>query len=366
MGLMQKNAHISTLTRVFLFLLAIVVVAVLVGATAIGWGIKYYNTPGPNVAETTVIIPKGTGFKGITQLLSSAGILEYPMAFSAIAVVLHKADKVKAGEYAFPANVPPKDVLESLVEGKTVIHRITVPEGLTSHEVIALIEAEEKLDGPVPGDVKEGELLPETYYFSRGDSRSEMVTRMRRSMRELLMQLWENRRPDLPYRTPQDAITLASIVEKETGLDNEYGMVASVYINRLRSGMKLQADPTVIYAITLGKEAFSRRLLYSDLRMESPYNTYVSTGLPPGPIANPGKLAIMAALNPPETDYIFFVADGRGGHNFSVTYQEHSNNVQNFRAMLKSQAEAIKEVAAETALPAPAAPIAAPEATVSN
>jgi UPF0755 protein len=322
---------------VLLFLLALLVVAALGAATAVGWGIKYYNAPGPNAAETTVIIPKGTGFKGITALLHGAGVIEHPMAFSAIAVLLDHAHKVKAGEYAFPANVPPKDVFESLVEGKTVIHRITIPEGLTTREVLAIVALEDKLDGPVPGDVKEGELLPETYYFSRGDSRGEIVTRMRRSMRDALMQLWETRRADLPFRTPQEALTLASIVEKETAVDSEYGMVASVYINRLRKGMKLQADPTVIYAITLGQEDFGRRVLYSDLRRESPYNTYWTAGLPPGPIANPGVQALTATLNPPETDYIFFVADGKGGHNFSVSYKEHSRNVEDFRRLIKAQ-----------------------------
>lgn len=336
---MQKHPPHSAPVRVLLFLLAIVVLGALVLATAFGWGIKYYNSPGPKDEETTVVIPKGTGFKGITALLDESGVIEHPAAFSAIAVALDKAGKVKAGEYAFPANVPPKDVLESLVEGKTVIHRLTVPEGLTTQQVLRLVEQEDKLEGTLPNDLKEGELLPETYYFSRGDSRAELVARMRRSMRESLMELWETRRSNLPYRTPQEAITLASIVEKETSIPSEYGMVASVYINRLRKGMKLQADPTVIYAITMGQEDFNRRVLYSDLRRESPYNTYYTTGLPPGPIANPGRGALMAALNPPETDYIFFVANGRGGHNFAVTYQDHSSNVQKFRDILGAQTD---------------------------
>lgn len=335
---MQKHAPHSAPVRVLLFLLAIAVLGALVLATAFGWGIKYYNSPGPNTEDITVIIPRGTGFKGITSLLDEADVIEHPTAFSVIALALEKAGKVKAGEYAFPAHVTPKDVLDSLVEGKTVIHRLTIPEGLTTKQVLRLVEQEDKLEGPIPNDLKEGELLPETYYFSRGDSRAELVARMRRSMRELLMELWETRRSNLPYRTPQEAVTLASIVEKETGLPSEYGMVASVYINRLRKGMKLQADPTVIYAITMGQEDFNRKVLYSDLRRESPYNTYYTTGLPPGPIANPGRGAIMAALNPPETDYIFFVANGRGGHNFAVTYNDHSNNVQKFRDILSAQA----------------------------
>lgn len=360
---MQKHAPISAPARVLLFLLAVLVLGVIISAATVMWGIKYYNAPGPNAVETTVIIPKGTGFKGITTLLHDAGVVEHPSAFSAIAVALDKAGKVKAGEYAFPKRVPPKNVLQSLVEGKTVIHRLTVPEGLTTMQVLELVQEEDKLEGPLPGDVREGELLPETYYFSRGDSRGELVARMRRSMRELLMGEWEKRRADLPYRNPQEALTLASIVEKETGRANEYGLVASVYINRLRKGMKLQADPTVIYAITLGQEDFNRRVLYRDLKRESPYNTYWTTGLPPGPIANPGKQAIMAALNPPESDYIFFVADGRGGHNFSVTYKEHTAHVENFRAILSGQKKKVRtEETPDAAPPAAAVPTARPAA----
>lgn len=334
------HAPLSAPARVLLFLLALAVLAALIVATTVGWGIKYYNAPGPNPESVTVIIPKGTGFKGITDLLAEGNVVEHPRVFSGIAVLFDKADKVKAGEYAFPAHVPPKDVLESLVEGKTVIHRLAIPEGFTTFQILQMVENEEKLTGDMPTDIKEGELLPETYYFSRGDSRSELLSRMRRSMRSLLMELWETRRANLPFRNPQEALTLASIVEKETSLPSEYGTVASVYINRLRKGMKLQADPTVIYAITMGEEIFNRRVLYSDLRRESPYNTYYTTGLPPGPIANPGRGALTAALNPPETDYIFFVADGRGGHVFSVTYAEHSRNVENFRAILRNQAAA--------------------------
>lgn len=333
---MQMHAPLSVPARVLLFFLALAVLAALVAATAIGWGIKYYNAPGPNSEAVTIIIPKGTGFQSITAMLQENGVVEHPTVFSVIAVAFDKAKKVQAGEYAFPANVPPKDVLDSLVEGKTVVHRLMIPEGFTTHQILSMVRDEDKLEGDIPPDIKEGELLPETYYFSRGDSRAELVARMRRSMRGLLMELWENRRANLPYRTPQEALTLASIVEKETSLDSEYGTVASVYINRLRKGMLLQADPTSIYAITKGKEDLGRPLRYSDLRKESPYNTYVTKGLPPGPIANPGAKALTAALNPPETDYIFFVADGRGGHNFSITYKQHEEYVQQFRALLRN------------------------------
>lgn len=329
----------SAPVRVFYYLLAIAVVGIIAGVAVIGWGIKYYNAPSKTQEEITVIIPKGSGFEGATNILHENGVIEHPLAFSIAAVVLDKSHLIKAGEYAFPAGTSPKEVLSSLVEGKTVVHKITIPEGLTTTTVLALVEADDRLSGDIPADIQEGELLPDTYYFSRGDNRSELVGRMKRDMRSLLMELWEKRRPDLPFRTPQEALVLASIIEKETGVSSEYRTVSSVYINRLRKGMLLQADPTVIYAVTKGKEPLGRPLKYSDLRMKSPYNTYVTLGLPPGPIASPGRRALSAAFDPEETNYIFFVADGRGGHNFSVTLDEHNSFVSQFRAILKNQQE---------------------------
>lgn len=351
----------SFLTRTFLTLLALIVVGTLAAAATIGWGIKYYNAPSHTEDAITVIIPKGTGLEQVSTLLHENGVLQYPYAFAATAFLLNKSHLIQAGEYEFPAQASPKYVLTSLVEGKTVIHKLTIPEGLTTTQVLALVSGEEKLSGDMPMDIQEGELLPETYHFSRGDERSVLVARMKRDMRSTLMGLWETRREDLPFRTPQEALTLASIVEKETGISSEYRTVASVYTNRLRIGMPLQADPTVIYAVTEGKENLGRPLKYSDLRMESPYNTYVVTGLPPGPIANPGRGALEAVFNPEETDYIFFVADGRGGHNFSATLSQHNSYVAEFRKLLKERTQVYsppplkQQPATATAEPAPAA-----------
>lgn len=335
----MNKPHLSLPMRALLFFLSVVVVAVLSTAAFLFWGLKYYHSPGENKEITTVYIPKGMGFNDIISLLHDHGVLEHPKVFSVIAIAQDKVSKVKAGEYEFPVEVSPKDVLESLVEGRTVIHRLTVPEGLTTHQVLEMVANDEKLQGSMPNDFQEGELLPSTYYYSRGDSRGELLNRMRKEMRSLLMELWEKRAPDLPLRTPQEAITLASIVEKETGVAHEYGLVASVYINRLKQGMLLQADPTTIYAITQGKEPLGRNLRYSDLRLKHPYNTYTTLGLPPGPIANPGKQALEAVLNPTPSDYIFFVADGSGGHKFSKNYSDHSRYVNEYRSRMERMKE---------------------------
>lgn len=351
----MKFQPLSFLGKAFLSLLALVVVGALAIAAAVGWGIKYYNAPGETESPITVIIPKGTGVEQTALLLHESGVIAHPYAFAATAFLLNQSHQFKAGEYEFPAQASPKYVLSSLVEGKTVIHKLTVPEGLSTAQVLALVQTEEKLSGEVPADVQEGELLPETYYFSRDDDRAAIIARMKRDMRSTLMSLWETRQPDLPFRTPQEALALASIVEKETAIESEYTTVASVYINRLRIGMPLQADPTVIYAITQGKETLDRPLKYSDLRMESPYNTYVVNGLPPGPIANPGKKALAAALAPAQTDYLFFVADGKGGHNFSSNLSQHNAFVADFRKVMKERAKVFSPPPLKSQSPAAAA-----------
>ena len=328
---------------------ALVVLCGLLATALFGWGIKYYNAPGPLAAETAVIIPKGSGLAQISAALAESEVILYPQAFRIATLIQGKGQSIKAGEYAFTAGVTPENVLESLVSGRTVVHKITIPEGLTTAQIRTILMNEEKLEGTVPADVKEGELLPETYYFSRGDTRGEIMARMKQGMREQLMTLWSTRRQNLPYRTPQEALVMASIVEKETGVAEEYGQVASVYVNRLRRNMLLQADPTVIYAVTKGEQNIGRPLTRSDLRLESAYNTYVFLGLPPGPIANPGKRALAATLNPPETDYIFFVANGKGGHNFSTSLDDHNRYVRQFRALLKKQREEKQVADAETA-----------------
>jgi UPF0755 protein len=218
-----------------------------------------------------------------------------------------------------------------MAAGRTVVHRLTIPEGLMTSEILEIIKNTEGLDGEITLDPQEGDLLPETYNFSRGDKRNDLITRMHHAMQKALQDAWEGREEGLPLTGPMQALTLASIVEKETGLASERPHVASVYINRLKKGMLLQADPTTAYAVTAGKHKLARPLTYADLQTESPYNTYRVQGLPPGPIANPGKASILATLHPDQSEDLYFVATGTGGHNFAKTAAEHEENVRRYR-----------------------------------
>ena len=222
--------------------------------------------------------------------------------------------------------------MEKLVAGKTVVHRLTVTEGMTSAEVVAALNAAPDLAGEILKVPEEGSLLPETYHYALGDNRAVLIERMQRAMARLVDELWEARDPALALDDAQQAVVLASVVEKETALADEMPVVAGVFHNRLRQGMRLQADPTVIYALTGGKKPLGRALRRADLWVESPYNTYRNKGLPPGPIANPGRAALAAVLHPAETDALYFVADGSGGHAFAKTLDEHNRNVARWRA----------------------------------
>ena len=224
-----------------------------------------------------------------------------------------------------------------IASGRSIAYPITVAEGLTSAEVVTLLQEDARLTGDIAGTPPEGTLLPETYRVHRGDDRQALLDRMQQSMRETMDELWPGRAADLPYETREQALVLASIIEKETAVPEERGVVAGVFVNRLRRGMRLETDPTVIYALTEGRGPLGRRLLRADLDVDSPYNTYRVAGLPPGPIANPGRASIAAALNPEETDYLYFVADGSGGHAFARTLREHNRNVAAWRRSRRSQ-----------------------------
>ncbi len=245
---------------------------------------------------------------------------------------IQKVDSsLRAGEYAFPAAISAGDVVAMLSAGKTVVRRVTVPEGLTSAEVLALVAETPGLTGEVGTPPAEGTLLPETYHFSFGDTRADLIARMREAMTAELDTLWAARDAGLPLETPEEAVVLASIVEKETAVAAERRRVAAVFVNRLRKGMLLQSDPTTIYAVTGGAGPLDRPLTRKDLAIDSPYNTYVSPGLPPGPIANPGRASLAAALNPVDSNEYYFVADGTGGHAFARTLEEHERNVARWR-----------------------------------
>lgn len=309
------------------------IVLLLMAAAVSAVGIHLYQAPGPLSGARNVMVEPGRGLSGIARDLEAGGVVESRYLFIAAAVATSRDRSLKAGEYEIPAAASVAFVLDILASGRTVQHSLTVPEGLTVAEVLRLIEGDGRLAGEVGPPPPEGSLLPETYAFERGTERSDLVGRMRAAMDESLDRLWRDRRPDLPLADPHEALTLASIIEKETGVPGERNLVAGVFVNRLKRGMPLQSDPTVVYGLTAGAGPLGRPLTRSDLAQEHPYNTYRSRGLPPGPIANPGLASIAAALDPAETDFLYFVADGTGGHAFASTLDEHNRNVARWRRL---------------------------------
>jgi UPF0755 protein len=292
-----------------------------------------FDTPGPLRESQTIVLADGLGAWTIADQLAAAGIVGDATLFAA-GVWLEGEDRsLKAGEYEFAALVTPRGVMEKLITGQSVARRITIAEGLTSAEAVVKVNEAEGLVGEVTERPQEGSLLPETYHYARGDSRTALIARMQSDMDRTLDELWAGRDVTIDVDTVQQAVVLASIVEKETGVAEERPLIAGVFLNRLRKGMRLQSDPTVIYALTEGRETLGRPLSRADLKVDSPYNTYRYEGLPPGPIANPGRAAIDAVLHPAETDALYFVADGTGGHAFAKTLDEHNRNVARWRAL---------------------------------
>ncbi len=315
-------------------LAGLLVLLALLGLGGVGlWAYHHYTSPGPLQTEAHVVIHPGTNSEQIAGQLAAAGVLSQPTVFRLGVRLEGSGGALRAGEYVFPPRVSPQQVVQILKAGTTVVRRLTVPEGLTSKQIIALLETTPGLTGKTPTAPPEGTLLPETYHFSYGDRREELVTRMAAAMNETLAELWAARAENLPFESMHEAVTLASIVEKEARLQQERPRIAGVFVNRLRKGMPLQADPTVIYAVSDGEGVLPRPLNRTDLQSRSPYNTYMSEGLPPGPIANPGRSAIEAVLNPAETDALFFVADGSGGHAFASTLEGHNRNVARWRQL---------------------------------
>lgn len=310
------------------FLIALAIVG---AGVVYSWAISKFEAAGPLEARQVVLIERGAGLQQIAQQLTDAGVIDNPLIFRFGARVTDQASKIKAGEFAFPARVSPKRALQIIVSGKTVARSLTVPEGLTSRQIVALVRDAEVMTGEIETVPPEGTLLPETYHYRYGDSRPALIDRMRQAMDDLLAEQWPQRQQGLPYDTQEEALTLASIVEAETAVPGERALVAGVFVNRLDRGMRLQSDPTVRFALTEGKAPLDRALTRQDWKLDHPYNTYQIGGLPPGPINNPGREAILAALDPADTDYLYFVADGSGGHAFAKTLQEHNRNVAEWR-----------------------------------
>jgi UPF0755 protein len=308
----------------------------------IGAGAVYYygkqvlETPGPLAEEKIVNIPTRAGKRDIADVLNKEGVTDVnPWVFIASVFALKASSDLKPGEYAFQKNASLRDVIGTMVEGKVVQHAVTVPEGLTSEQIVGRLSDNDIFTGSVHEIPREGTLLPETYKFPRGTSRDQVIQRMQREQKRVVAEIWERRSPDVPVKTPDQLVTLASIVEKETGKPDERSRVAAVFVNRLKQKIKLQSDPTIIYGLVGGKGTLGRPIKRSEITQPSPYNTYVIDGLPPGPISNPGRASLEAAANPARTRDLYFVADGTGGHAFTETYDQHQKNVAKLRAMEK-------------------------------
>ena len=309
-------------------LLGVSMIAVTAG---VFWAWDSYRAEGPLEKPVTIIIPKGTGVQDIAGLLTSAGAIDNVRLFVLGAQYTWAARRMRAGEFALTPGMSMRAVADHLVNGETVKRRLTVPEGLLTEEVVSLVAATEGLIGDVPVDRPDGIYLPETYFFSYGDTRASVLSRMKKAMDQALNEAWAARARRISITSAREALILASIIERETGVEVERAEVSGVFHNRLRRKMRLQSDPTVAYAVTGGGRPLGRPLTRSDLYTDSDYNTYRRVGLPPGPIANPGRAALMAAVRPAETNFLYFVADGTGGHAFAETLREHNRNVAKWR-----------------------------------
>jgi UPF0755 protein len=319
--------------RGWLFALA-AVLAMTIAAGGFAWG---WFGAGPLKQEKAIVVRSGSSLASVAQLLENQGAIASAKAFRLRARFFASNDPIKAGEFLLPAGASPAKIL-SILQGNDVIRRyVTVPEGMPSILVQERLMAEPLLTGELSVPA-EGSLLPESYDFERGEQRSAVVARMQAAMQRTLNELWAKRAPGLPVKTPQEALVLASIVEKETGKPSERRMVAGLYSNRLRQGMLLQADPTIIYPITKGKP-LGRRIRQSEIAAINDYNTYSMVGLPKGPITNPGKESIAAVLNPAKTDALYMVADGSGGHVFASTLEQHNANVEKWFAIRRARGE---------------------------
>ena len=293
-----------------------------------------YEAPGPAAEAVQLVVPRG-GTANIADALAERGVIRDPRAFLAAAWATRDAGALRAAEFVFPARASLREVLEVLRRARPVQRRLTIPEGLTARQIAALIERAEGLTGEVP-PFDEGALLPETYAYQWGDARAAIVRRADAAMSSALAEIWANRAPNLPLRSARDALILASIVERETGKAEERARVAGVFINRLRRNMPLQSDPTAAYAAADGG-VLERALTRADLDRDHPFNTYRIRGLPPGPIASPGRDSLRAAVQPEATDFLFFVADGQGGHAFARTLDEHNRNVARWREVERAR-----------------------------
>jgi len=322
-------------------LLSLALLVVIGTGALLYWGKAEFDSPGPLTVEKTVIIPSGSGLRVIADTLENQGVIEDSNVFWAGVQAYKNAARLKAGEYAFAPGVSMRQVMEDLVGGKAVYHTVTVPEGWSSAQVVARVREHPVLTGPLDEIPAEGSLLPETYTFTRGTTRAQIIQQMKDAQAKALADIWDRRTEGLPVETPEELVVLASIVEKETARADERPRVAGVFVNRLRQRMRLQSDPTILYGIYGGEAWLQDRsaITRSQLDTRTPYNTYQIDRLPPGPIGNPGRAAMEAVANPSRTKDLYFVADGTGGHVFAETYEQHQRNVARWRQVERERRE---------------------------
>jgi UPF0755 protein len=346
-------------------LFTVVLVVMLAAGGVMALLYHQFETPGPLAVSRVVTVPRGEGRIEIATRLEREGAISNRWAFI-INYMLRsalgpKTLELKAGDYEIKKNASMAEIMETLTQGRGVLSKITIPEGLTSMQIVEKLRGEAELVGDITEIPAEGTLLPDTYRYSKGMERRELLERMQGEMQRFLAAAWERRQPSLPITTPEQAIIFASIVEKETGRADERGRVAAVFMNRLKKGMRLQSDPTVIYGIVGGQGTLGRSITRADLDQKSSHNTYQIGGLPPTPICNPGRPAIEASLNPSATTDLYFVADGTGGHTFSDTLKEHNAAVNVWRKVERDRKKDQPADAADTpeAVPVPPATQAA-------
>ncbi len=344
---------------------------ILAGGTVFYFGKKKLEAAGPLERDRSVVIQPRKGLREIASTLKDEGVIDQTLPFIAGAKIFGVGDELKAGEYQFEAHSSMAKVLQTIVEGRSIQYTVTIPEGLTSQQIVQRLLDSPVLTGDITTVPPEGTLLPETYKVTRGWTREQILQRMSAAHKRLVDEIWAKRAPDLPVKTPEEFVTLASIIEKETGKADERARVAGVFVNRLKKRMRLQSDPTIVYGLMGGKGPLGRPLLKVELDEPNPYNTYQIDGLPPGPIANPGRASLEATAHPMKTNELYFVADGTGGHVFAETLEEHSKNVARWRGVEKQQNAAaaatppappvetvqpVTQNAAPAAAPAPKAP----------
>jgi UPF0755 protein len=342
-------------------IISIILVVAVAAVIAYQFGKHRFETPGPLEQDKIVNIPRGLGLREIADLLARENVIDQPMVFIGSVLVLKAKDDLKFGEYRFTKQVSLRETIDIIVEGKVIQHAVTIPEGLTSEQIIARLAEVDFLAGNIREIPKEGTLLPETYNFPRGMTREQALQRMQQSHARVLKEIWDRRSSEVPLKSAEQLVTLASIVEKETGRPDERSRVAAVFVNRLRQRMKLQSDPTIIYGLVGGKGTLGRPIMRSEIEQQTPYNTYVIEGLPPGPIANPGRASLEATANPARTKELFFVADGTGGHAFAENLQGHQQNVaklRQFEQQVRQSSQGTPDRA--NAFAEPAAPVVEP------